>query len=264
MDPEPPQTSPDQVAAFLQGRMPAAQPDNTVPPITPVSVPLELDPAAEAFLQATATPKSAPPTAPEAMPVEEPPVATRLETDPSPLSDPGLPTMAHQVYWEARDAHVGDVVVSDEEKATYLKAALNDVPLIWDIELLSGQLKVKCRSLNHYEIDVLFRAVRMDIDDKVVVFEEQRFSRIQWYTACMQVMAVQDKGVDYVHFDPQPMQHVDEHARKVRERYEEMYRHTSSPRWSQMLTALRVFSIKEKLCNDALANEDFWKPADGG
>lgn len=264
MDPDHPQTSPDQVADFLKNRMPTAPPDNTVPPINPVSVPLELDPEAEAFLQATATAKSAPSDTVGAVPVETPPESKRLETDPSPLSDPGMPTMAHQVYWQARDQHVGDVVVSDEEKALYLKAALNDETLIWDISLLNGRLNVQCRSLNHYEIDAIFRAVRMDDDEKVIAFEEQRFSRIQWYTACLQVMAVQEKGMDYLHFDPKPMTQIDTDAQSIRVRYEEIYRHTSSPRWSQMLTALRIFSIKEKICNDALANEDFWKPADGG
>lgn len=266
MPDEPTQTTPEQVQAFLQNRAvpPTAPPEERAPQINPVNIPLELDPAAEAFVQSTATQKSATPDTPGAVPaapVEELP--TRLETDPSPLSDPEMPTMSHKVFWAARDAHVGDVVVSDDEKAIYLKAALNDATLIWDIAMLQGQLKVKCRSLNHYELDVIFRAVRMDEEENVIAFEEQRFSRIQWYTACLQVMAIQDKGTTFLSFTPSKEADVNEDARKLREHYDETYQHTSPPRWSQMLTGLRIFSIKEKLCNDALANEDFWKPAVG-
>ena len=242
-----PQITPDQVKDFLEGKdVPIADVPKTstdLPPLGEIKVDLP------------------PPSAPTAQVAEA--EDTRLETEPNPLSDPAMPAMTQRIYWEARDSFAGDVKVSDDEKALYLKAALNDAILYWDVPLLHGRLKAKCRSLNHYEVDVIFRAIRLDEADGLIQFEEQRFSRIQWYTACMQVVAIQDKSMSPLTLEPSDPGQMDEDARKLRIHYDKTYRHLSSPRWAQMLTAMRVFAIKEKLCNDALANEDFWKPADG-
>jgi hypothetical protein len=78
-------------------------------------------------------------------------------------------------------------------------------------------------------------------------------------------MAIQGNGTNHLSYAPVlESRQLEEDAAELRAHYEKTYRLTSSARWSQMLAAMRIFSIKEKLCNDALANEDFWKPAGGG
>lgn len=268
-----PQTTPEQVAAFLKGKglgTSEGQSPMPEPAIKGPDVQHEignLPPLAEEFIQSTATPKAVDPNTPGAEPVpgsQPTGPEKRIEVDPNPLVDPDNPTMEATVAWQMETAHLGHVEVTDEEKVLYLKATLNNATLYWDIKLLNGRLTAKVRSLNQYEFDVIFRALRLDEKDEIVVSPEQKFSRLQYYNCCLSVVELQKEPTGALEFKRRENADLDADANRLRDFHKERFSELYPPKWNQMITAARVFSIKEKLCNEALANEDFWPPADFG
>jgi hypothetical protein len=237
-----------------------------------------LTPEAEEFIRGTAVARSVPvEEAPEGVTTEEIPVESdkddRIDTEVSPLTDPAAPSMQNN-QWVYSDASLGDVKVSEYERTAYLKAAMNDVPVILDITL--GQeggmaIRVKVRSLSHYEIDTIYRAVRQQIEAGVIMVDEmkrvdamQLNSWIQWYSACLQVIECQGKGLDHLSFQSSESESIEVDAQKIRDHYQQKHREIQAPRWHAMLMAMRLFETKVKICNDALANGNFWNPASGG
>jgi hypothetical protein len=288
-NPEPHQPTAEEVQDFIRGRSVPAPPgplrppgvsDPTSPPVIPqVSQDLgQLSPEAEEFIKSTAVARSVPADeAPKGAPTEELPVESekdeRIDTEISPLTDPAAPSMQNN-QWVYSDAMLGDVKVSDFERTLYLKAAMNDTPVILDITL--GQpggasVRVKVRSLSHYEIDTIYRAVRQQIEDGVIMVDEmkrvdamQLNSWIQWYSACLQVVECQGKGLDSLSFNSTESTGIEVDAQRIRDHYRLKHREIQAPRWHAMLMAMRLFETKVKICNDSLANGNFWNPASGG
>lgn len=250
------QVSLDEVRAFLRGEQVAARPPSDggpqkPPPVDRVEVPLEglgeeaENPGPQAYDSSRNH-------------AEEPRINTG---DPGPHTDPDLPTLRSEISWTLEDPRIGEIEVSEEEKALYLKAALNDVRVELPVQLAGG-LTVVCRALSNYECEVTFRAIQMAQDEGLITSPQQQFSYLQWYNVCQQVVAVQGKHLNPLTFNSHS-DDMDESAKKLRERYRELYRDVNAVRWAIMLNACRVFEIKLKICNDNLANLDFWQPAGG-
>ncbi len=219
-----------------------------------------LPPEAEAFMQATARPKETP-NAPSPPPAAEAPV--RITVEATPTVQPGAPDMSQTAYWSMDTASLGKVQVEDDEKAIYLKAALTDTQIIWDIKLLKGQLTARVRSLRQYEYDVVFQALRLAIEDKQVQSSAEQYSYLQYYTCCLQVLQANGTGLQHLEFTWTEESDVRADAEKLRRHHATQMANMSSARWQHMLMAVRVFAVKEKICTEALANEDFWPPVGG-
>jgi len=73
------------------------------------------------------------------------------------------------------------------------------------------------------------------------------------------VLCINDK--DYAPFNPDPSKSVDENIIGLREHAATLSGKTNHVRWHYILLALRIFTIKIKLCTDAALNQDFWSTA---
>lgn len=266
-----PPTSEADVLAFLQGREAVRTPrelgvPEPLPQVEPVSSNITLPPEAEEFVKSKEVVRSA--TTPVAAGAEPPVAPEDIEAADTAVNDiarPDAPSVEQTIAFAKTDPVLkAEVTVTDEEKSLYLKAALNDVPIVWNIGVGDGSLRVRLRSITQYEVEVVFRAVRMDIADEDIILPEQQYTRMQWYSCCVQALEVQGKSFDHLSFTHDPAsEKLDEDAQTLRTHWRSIHRNLSTARWNQMLMALRVFSFKEKLCNDALANKDFWEPNGG-
>jgi len=243
------QVSAEQVRRFLAGQEVAVKPPSDENPHPPQTDPVTVN---------LGDPSQGP--AQEPGPLRETPA--RINTGaPSPHTDLELPSMGNEVTWSYEDPVLKEVEVTDEDKALYLKAALNDRTVELPIRLLNDTMTVVCRSLSNFEYEVVFRAIHKAQEAGLITAEAQQISYIQWFCSCMQVVSVNGSQLNPPRF--QSSADINECAEAVMESHRQRYRDMDAVRWALSLTAARVFECKLKVCNDNLANLDFWLPAGG-
>lgn len=189
--------------------------------------------------------------------------SVRLETPRNTSFDQSNFTQGALYAWSMMTPELSVVQVTDHEKALYLKAVLNDVPVIIPIELemgdnVFGNLTVELRTLNNYETDVVFLALEKDKEEGMIKGHHQLATRIQQYAAALQLLKVQGKPVKQIAF-PEPGD-AHEDMIKLRAHVHKQVGAMQWPRWQAVLSALRVFETKIKICNDAALNGNFWTP----
>lgn len=165
--------------------------------------------------------------------------------------------------WSMMTPELGAVAVSDIEKSKYIKAVLNDVPVVLPIELEMGNdeignITIELRTLSNYETDVVFLALEKDKEEGLIKGHHQLATRIQQYAGALQTLKVQEKVVTTIAF-PEPGD-ITTDRDKLRAFVTKHVSSMSWPRWQAILSALRVFETKLKICNDAALNGNFWKP----
>lgn len=236
----------------------------------------DLPPDAQAFLRGSGKPQKAQ-EAPSLPPthIEAGVDPGRIETEINPLTNPAAPSMQNSGAWMFSDAQLGDITLTDYEKTVYFKAAMNDEPVFFEVQLgapnTGSCTTARIRSLSHYEIDAIFRATRLDFDEGTIDKDDMGrintplwYSYIQWYSACLQVVSFNGKGLDHLTltFNSEDGA-LEKDAQLIRDHYRKKHRAMQSARWHAILMAMRIFEAKMKICNDALANGNFWKPASG-
>jgi len=155
----------------------------------------------------------------------------------------------------------GDVEPSDMDKMVYMKAMLSNIPLEWSLSIPGPKLKMKIRSLNNFEQDVIFQALQLDQEDADVAGPAQYVTRLQYYAGCMQITSFNKERQDYVTFESAPFPSTLEAAQELREKTREFIGHNHWATWQVKLTGLRIFEEKLALCNRAVLDENFWNPA---
>ena len=203
------------------------------------------------------------PEAPVANPEDVGP-ETRIETDLNTTFDPNVNSQTGQYSWNLGVDGLGDVTVTDIEKSLYLKAVLNDVPVIFPITLdmasADTNVVVTVRTLNNYEMDLVFWALEKDRAEGLLTNPSSLATRLQYYAGGLQVTSINNKQLSYLQFpDPGVME---EDGAKLRTFVGKFINRINWPRWQVMLVALRIFEAKTKVCNDAALNGNFWKPQD--
>ena len=187
----------------------------------------------------------------------------RVETPVDPTTDPNNSTQAKVMAWAMTTPDVGEIVVEEVEKALFLKAVLNDETVKFPVELKLGphDVKVVCRTLSTWEMDVLYTSLNEDEKEGIFRDVAQYTTAMQQYALAMQVVSFNGTDLSHLKYDPDTMdlkgcvKHLRDNARKYVGRW-------ASVRWEAALSAVRVFSVKIKLCTDALLNRDFWSPPD--
>ena len=191
----------------------------------------------------------------------EPPVDTPRNT----TYDSTANTQNALYSWSMNSANFGDVTVTDMDKSMYLKAALNDVPVILPIELemqgtTGNKIIVEIRTLNNYEMDLVFWALEKDREEGLLTNPSAIATRLQYYAGGLQTIKVNKQPVSNIQF-PEPGDTVKD-GTKLREFIHAYIQKINWPRWQAILIALRIFETKTKICNDAALNGNFWKPQD--
>ena len=237
-----PQVPLEDVQAFLSAQ--PAQPAPDAP------MPIELEPQASAELgigEDKATPA-------------EPPA---IEVPADPAMAPELPSQRKVVHWSMEAPDLGEIVVTDTEKRLYLKAALNESPLVWDIDIPGIDSTITVRSRTNYETDVVFRTLREDEAAMLIKDPADFGTRLHQYCCAMQVMKI--GSIALTPFDvPALGAEMGVVCSGLREHVLKHITPLNAPRWSLVMTAVRIFTIKENICNTNLANRNFWTPADKG
>lgn len=187
----------------------------------------------------------------------------RIETERNTLYDPETTTHNSIYAWSMNLPGLAEIEVTETDKSRYLKAALNDMPVILPILLEMGNdeignICVEIRTLSNYEMDVVFHAIQADSKDGFIAGQAQMAGRMQQYAAALQIVKFQQQSFRHIEF-PEPGDAIKD-AEKLREFTNEHIASMQWPRWQVILNALRIFETKTKICNDAALNGNFWNP----
>lgn len=186
-------------------------------------------------------------------PEEVPPFDSPLR----PELDPDVQSEATETLWTLQASPDLRVEVEELEKNLFWKAALNDTPVI--LPTYVRNVQVTCRTLSQFEMDVMFSALDSDSTKRVVLTEGQYASQMQDYSLFCQVQQVGDQPFKYA-FEATKYDSLAEAAQALRLHHTQASRTFNQALRSCLIHALRVFSIKIKLCTDNLHNENFWTP----
>ena len=155
----------------------------------------------------------------------------------------------------------GGIESSAEDKEAYLRAVLNDEPVVLNIELLGGKCLVQIRSKNTWEQALTYEAALEDQDKKIVSDYYQAMIQMQKYGAVLQIQKINNKVFSTTEFN-KPKGDWKPQRDELRELMSEQIETMNNARMTLLLNALRIFEYKlsemTAFCNDG----DFWEPAD--
>jgi hypothetical protein len=158
--------------------------------------------------------------------------------------------------------------ITDREKALYIKAMLNDVPVRFDVVLCAGQLTAQLRSRTMQEQRRTFDVIEMDKADGTITRTKNNdgsytydtaylITRIQQYNLVLMLERV--NGVLFSECSIPATATADE-AHAIFHKAVEKVAGMSQIRWTALLNCLRVFDAKCAKMGTEAANSDFWKP----
>lgn len=188
--------------------------------------------------------------------------APRIETDRNTTFDASVSSQTGMYSWNMSIDGLGDITVSDTEKAMYLKSVLHDVPVVLPIDLEmhdeNNKVSIEIRTLNNYEMDLVFWALEKDRLDGILTSPAALATRLQYYAGGLQSRKINTQPISNIEF-PTPGSMIED-GEKLRVFVNEYIKKINWPRWQAILVALRIFETKVKICNDASLNGNFWKP----
>ena len=155
----------------------------------------------------------------------------------------------------------GIIESSDLDKQKFIKAVLNDTPVVLDIPLLDGGCELEIRSKTAWEQTLIYEAAVADQDDKIVSDYYQAMIQMQKYGVLLQINKVAGK-VFSTHSFNKPDGDWREQREKLRKLRIDELETLNSAKLTLLLNGLRIFEYKlsemTAFCNDG----NFWKPAD--
>lgn len=183
-------------------------------------------------------------------------------TTPTPQAEDVENIRAEYQWWVDSEVH-GKVEVDEADRDCYLKAALHDTPFVFRLPLFDNRFVVDIRSLTAYEREVIARALTFESPESSWLGLNQIHDRQQGFAVCMSVQAVNGTALPNIQLKA-GQRTVDEDARAVRTAYLEHYLNMNRARYQLLLNAVRIFAIKERICDIALARDHFWNTAGVG
>lgn len=150
-----------------------------------------------------------------------------------------------------------DLQLTDIEKEIYLKAMMEDAPVVFDIYIPSLKTSVKIRSRNNFEQAMAVHAIKKDSDEGLVADYSTHNLRMMQYSAMFQLLNFGTKVIPHIAFET-PITHSEaiKQMRDMLPTYERM-----GPKWNVYLTALQIFEGKLALAGTQILNKDFFHPA---
>lgn len=190
-------------------------------------------------------------------PTEAPENVARADTPVDPMLSPQAPSEQNFLAWMMHTADVGKVEVEHHEKALFLKAVLNDEEIMFHITLPLGgdEMTICCRTLTAAEMTMMFEALNRDEKEGKFRDPAQYATAMHAYAIAMQIVSVNGQQCNCFRLGP------DHDVDALRSYAATITGRTHHVRWHYLLLALRIFTIKIKLCTDAALNQDFWQTA---
>lgn len=190
----------------------------------------------------------------EEAPEEENEVRISLSSDP--MFDNDKRAAVDRMFVSVKDT---EIPISHEEQALYIKATLNNVPVILPIEMENG-IKMECRSLSVYEGDLVYDALNKFVADFPNVNASLWEGIIQQYRISMQLMSINGRKLDYLTYKYSPGDR-EKHAEDLYKKSNEMLMDVQGPLFGVYIRGLNVFQSKLNRLQEAAFNKDFWSPA---
>ena len=100
------------------------------------------------------------------------------------------PASVDSIMREALTDNPDTVPLTDEDKTSYIKAVLNDKPVILSISLLKGQMKAKIRSRTSWEQTCLYAALKKDQDSLLVTDLASVIIQLQKYGCALMLQSI--------------------------------------------------------------------------
>lgn len=151
-----------------------------------------------------------------------------------------------------------DIAVTVDDQTSYIKATLNDVPVILSVRMENG-ITVTCRSLSVYETDLVFDALAANLKENPELSPALLDGFVQQYRAAMQIVSFRHDSIDYLTFQYEPGKRA-EHAQRLYEESNQRIMSMSGVRFALCIRALNVFQHKLNRLQEAAFNKDFWDP----
>jgi hypothetical protein len=165
-----------------------------------------------------------------------------------------------------RQAEEFEKNITELQKRSFLKAAMSDDDLEWDMELMGGQVRVAVRSLGNHDYDVMNTALKIKQTEKLegdhgtISNETDVVTYTQDFSIIMQARTVNGEELEtFWRADPKATTRTNAEALLA---HRESRMKIGSGRRSLLLAAVSEFTGRYKVCTEAWLNRNFWSPAD--
>ncbi len=154
----------------------------------------------------------------------------------------------------------GDILTDPDDKQRYLKAVLNDEPVILTIPLANGEFSVKIRSKSSWEQTLTYEAASADQTDKIVSDYYQALIQMQKYGVMVQVLEINGKPFQNKEYIRPKNKDWTKQREDLRNSMIEELENMNNARMQMLLNALRIFEYKLADMTAACNNANFWEP----
>ena len=174
--------------------------------------------------------------------------------------DPLLQGNAQEKAMETAMPTFKKVEVSEMEVDLYLKAVLNDKPVMLNIEVMGGNMNLKFRSRTMHEQERVLAVVRQDVKDKFIDESDAAlaYTRLQQYCMCLQLLSINGENFSSLTLDPGSK--FDKDVAELRSAFIQHLPGMSAVRWMALFEGLVTFESKCRKMAEECLNSDFWKP----
>lgn len=151
--------------------------------------------------------------------------------------------------------------ITQDDKEDYLRCMLTDAPVILPVITKGSGIKVVCRALSVYEVELATYAGIQHVKNSQhpEMAELTWRSEVQKYRLSMQVMQLGKDKMDYLSFKPE-IGKLQEHCDMLRKLATERFGNMSIIRWRLCIHALNIFEHKLTRLNELALMPDFLSP----
>ena len=156
----------------------------------------------------------------------------------------------------------GIIEITDADKENYLRAMLNDDPVILTISLCNGEVNVKIRARTAWEQSLVYEAIYQDQEMKIVNEYRQGVIQLQKYSASLMIQSVNGRPFSATQFVKKPDTDIQADIDKLKEITHSKIENLDSAKLTLILNALRIFEFKLAKISTQCMTGNFWNPAD--
>lgn len=172
------------------------------------------------------------------------------------------PTANLQAFLPVR---VDSIPITDEDKTLYLKALLNDAPVVLDVKMENG-FRFKLRSLSSYEEQVVTAASIWNLKDhaEMSLAEGLGMGAVHQYRVSMQLVEINGNPVEHKRFRfEHGVSSMERDACELRNFSDSKLMNTQGVLYGLYLKALEIFLRKLNKLQEASLSLNFWPPEGG-
>jgi hypothetical protein len=156
----------------------------------------------------------------------------------------------------------GIIEVTEQDKQDYLRAVLNDEPVVFKISLCGESVKVKLRARTAWEQSLVYEAVFQDQEMKIVNEFRQGVIQLQKYSAVLMVQEINGRLFSNEKFEKKGGDDWQKDVDRLRELVTEKIDAMDGAKLTLILNALRIFEFKLARIGTQCLSGNFWNPVD--